>query len=251
MGGQDLILGDPSLNNQNMTRKYLKKANYSFIAFITGMLLTVFSCIEENYDIAGKVLDVHTKASIPHRKIIVQAMVKSGNKDIPVYNGEFSTDSSGCFTYAMKKIENVTSYNFCVIGDSAYAYSNTELDLTELKRYGRFLCFNLNKLTDITITIDSKSSIPVDDEVLYLSWKSDGIDGKILYPYKLKNHSFTSSNSVLKWTGGDIKSEIKTKVFADKKTIVRWEIFRNGKMKVVTDTIFCMRDVANYIRFEY
>jgi hypothetical protein len=177
--------------------------------------------------------------------------VKSDNKVIPVYNGEFSSDSSGFFTYPLRKIKDVYSYNFCVIGDSAYAYSNTELDLTELKRYGKFLRFDLNKLTDITITINSKSSIPIDDEVLYLSWKSDGIDGKILYPYKLKNHSFISSNSVLKWIGGDIKSEIKTKVFSDKETIVRWEIYRNGKMKVVTDTIFCMRDVANYVRFEY
>ena len=234
-----------------MTRNYLNITNCSYIAFITGMLLIVFSCTQENFDIAGKVLDIHTKAAIPQRKIIVQAMVKSGNKDIPIYNGEFSTDSSGFFAYSMKKVKNVYLYKFCVVGDSTYAYSNIELDLIDLKRYGKFLCFNLNKLTDITITIDSKSSIPIDDESLYLSWRSDGIEGKILYPYKLKNHLFTSSNSVLKWIGGDIKSEIKTKVFADKETIIRWEIYCNGKMKVVTDTIFCMRDVANYVRFNY
>jgi hypothetical protein len=108
----------------------------------------------------------------------------------------------------------------------------------------------LNKLTDITISIDGKSRIPI-DEVLYVSWRSDGIDGKILYPYTIKNYSFTSTNTGLKWIGGDIKSEIKTKVFADKETIVRWEIYRNRKMTVVSDTIFCMRDVANYIRFKY
>ena len=234
-----------------MIWNYLKKANCSFIAFITGILLTGCSCTKENLEIKGKVLDEHTKVAIPNRAIIVQALVKSDNKVIPVYNGEFSSDSSGFFTYPLRKIKDVYSYNFCVIGDSAYAYSNTELDLTELKRYGKFLRFDLNKLTDITITINSKSSIPIDDEVLYLSWKSDGVDGKILYPYTLKNHAFTPSNLALKWIGGDIKSEIKTKVFSDKETIVRWEIYRNGKMKVVTDTIFCMRDVANYVRFEY
>jgi hypothetical protein len=228
----------------------MKMRNPGFIIFLTGMLLTGFSCGEENMEIAGKVLDKHTKEAIPHRKIIVQAMVKSGNKDIPVYNGEFSTDSSGCFTYAMKKIENVYLYNFCVIGDSAYAYSNTELGLTELKRYGKFLCFNLNKLTDLTITIDRKSRIHV-DEVLYVSWESDGKDGRYLYPYKIVNLGSTSSSSDLKWVGGNINSEIKTRVFANKETIVQWEIFRDGKMKVFNDTIFCMRDASNHVLFKY
>ena len=224
--------------------------NFSYIALYTGMLLTVFSCTEENMDIAGKVLDIHTKSAIPYRKIIVQAMVKSGNKDIPVYNGEFSTDSSGCFTYVVKKIENVYLYNFCVIGDSAYAYSNIELGLTELKKYGKFLCFDLNKLTDITITIDRKSRIPV-DEVLYVSWESDGKDGRYLYPYKIINYGSTSSGSDLKWIGGNITSEIKTRVFANKETIVQWEIFKDGKMKVFNDTIFCMRDASNHVSFKY
>lgn len=216
------------------------------IAFLLGL----GCCSEDKIDIAGKVLDIHTKVAIPHRKIIVQAMVKSGNKDIPVYNGEFLTDSSGCFTYGMKKIENVYSYNFCVMGDSAYAYSNTELDLTELKRYGRFLCLNLNKLTDITITINSKSSTPV-DEVLFVSWKSDGKPGRLLYPHKIINRGTTLSGSDLTWTGGNINSEIKTKVFANKETIVQWEIFRDGKMKVFIDTIYCMRDASNHVSFKY
>ncbi len=224
--------------------------NLSFTAFITGILLTGCSCTEEDLEIKGKVLDERTKTAIPNREIIVQALVKNDNKFIPVYNGEFSTDSSGFFAYPLRKIKNVYLYNFCVIGDSTYAYSNIELGLTELKRYGKFLCFNLNKLTDITIIIDMKGRTPNND-VLYVSWESDGIKGTYLYPYTIKNYGFTSSNTGLKWIGGDIKSEIKTKVFADKVTIVRWEIFSYGKRKEVTDTIICMRDVANYFSLKY
>lgn len=223
--------------------------NISFKAFITSIFLIGCSCTEEYLEIKGKVLDENTKAAIPHREIIVQALVKSDNKFIPVYNGEFSTDSSGFFVYPLRKVKNVYLYNFCVIGDSTYAYSNIELGLTELKRYGMFLCFNLNKLTDITIIIDVKSRTPNND-VLYVSWESDGINGKFLYPYTIKNYGFTSTNTELKWIG-DIKSEIKTKVFADKETIVRWEIFSYGKRKEVTDTIICRRDVANYFRLKY
>jgi hypothetical protein len=228
----------------------MKMRKPGFTISFTCLLLIGFSCSEGNLDIAGKVLDIHTKDAIPCRKIIVQAMVKSGNKDIPVYNGEFTTDSSGCFTYAMKKIENVYLYNFCVIGDSAYAYSNIELGLTELKKYGRFLCFNLNKLTDITITIDRKTRIP-GDEVLYVSWESDGKDGRYLYPYKIINYGVSSSGSDLKWVGGNVNSEIKTKVFANKETIVQWEIFKDGKMKAFNDTIFCRRDASNHVLFKY
>ena len=108
----------------------------SFIAFISGILLTCGSCTEEDLEIKGKVLDEHTKAAIPNREIIVQALVKTDNKFIPVYNGEFSTDSSGNFAYSLKKVKDVYLYNICIIGDSVYTYSNIELGLTELKRYG-------------------------------------------------------------------------------------------------------------------
>jgi hypothetical protein len=222
----------------------------SLIAFITGQFLIVCSCTEKNLEIKGKVLDENTKAAVPHREIIVQELVNNENKVIPVYNGKFSTDSSGLFAYSLRKVKNVYLYNFCVVGDSTYAYSNIKLGMSELKIYGRFLSFTLKKLTDFSIIINRKSITAVDD-VLYLSWESDGINGKFLYPYTIKDHGITSSSTGLKWVGGNIKSEIKTKVFADKKTIVRWEIFSNGKSKKVTDTIFCKRDVSNYIKYKY
>lgn len=221
--------------------------HYTCIILLTGILLAGFSCDKEEMELSGKVLDVHTKVPIPERTIMVQAMIKSGKKVIPVNNGAFSTDRSGCFKYAMKKIENAYSYRFCIVGDSAYAYSNVEMDLTELKRYGRFLSLTLNKLTDITISIDRKNTLS-DNEILYVSWESDGQDGRYLYPYEIKDYNeISSSDPDLIWIGGNIHSEIKTKVLANKETIVQWNVFRDGKMKVFRDTIFCSMDTSNCI----
>jgi hypothetical protein len=78
-----------------------------------------------------------------------------------------------------------------------------------------------------------------------------------LYPYKIHNYGRTN-NSVeltsgrdLWWMGGNVISIINTKVFADKKTKLCWELFRNGKRKEFTDTITCKRDFANIIYFTY
>jgi hypothetical protein len=168
--------------------------------------------------------------------------------------GEFVTDSSGHFAYTLKNRENNFLYNFSIVGDSSYAFSNNKLGLTELTKYGKFLTFNLSKLTDLTISVESKGKQPF-YETLYLSWSSDGMDGKKIYPYKIKHFGIkNNANTVeipFKWEGGDIKSSVKTKVYADKETVVRWELLRNGKMKVVKDTIFCKRDVSNYVYFNY
>ncbi|MBN1602006.1 MAG: hypothetical protein JW915_10375 [Chitinispirillaceae bacterium] len=222
----------------------------SFITVIISILLTVCCCSEERIEIKGKVSDLHTKAAIPYKKIVIHALVRSGNKEVPVYNGEFSTDSSGCFAYTLKKMQDVFLYDFCVIGDSAYASSNIKLGLTELKRYGKFLDLSCNKLADLTIRTDMNCSNSNND-VLYVTWESDGINGSSMYPYKVKNYGLTSANTGLKWTGGHIKSEIKTKVFANQETIVKWEIYSNDKITAVTDTILCRRDADNYLSFKY
>jgi hypothetical protein len=226
-----------------------------FITLIIWMILFGSSCAKENLEIKGKVLDDFTKVAIPNREIIVQALVKSENKVTPVFNGKFSTDSSGFFVYPLNKVKTVYLYNFCVVGDSTYAYSNIEVSLTDLSRNGKFLSFNVKKLTDLTIIIDKKAVATVND-ALYVSWESDGINGKFLYPYTIKNYGMmnngiSSSDLKLKWTGGEIKSAIKTKVFADKKTIIRWELYRNDKRKLFTDTVFCRRDAINYVNYKY
>ena len=223
--------------------------NPCFLVFILLMLCTGCTDREGILEIKGKVLDEKTKVTIPRREIIVQALVKSDDKLIPVYAGQFLTDSSGCFAYELKKFKNSYLYNFCLVGDSAYDFSTNRLGLTELRRDGKFLKFFLNKLTDFTMTIERKSKSPVFD-TLFVSWESDGLDGKILYPFKIEN-SGSAENTGLIWIGGNVKSAIKTKAYADKKTIVYWKLYGNGKRKEITDTIFCIRNVTNYVNFKY
>jgi hypothetical protein len=227
---------------------------FGFMAFITGTLLMGCSDYGSKVELCGKVLDEKTKTAVPSRRIIVQGLIERENKLIPVYAGEFCTDSAGCFNYSLNNIEHNYLFNFCVVGDSTYAFSNYRFGLAELSKYGKFLSFYLNRLTDLTISIESISNKPY-YETLYLSWKSNGMDGKKLYPYAIKNYSIknysNTSEIPFRWTGGDIKSTITTKVYADKETTIRWELFRNNKTKVVRDTIFCKRDVANYVYFKY
>jgi hypothetical protein len=222
---------------------------FSFLAFVTVILFMGCGDTEGMLEIKGKVLDESSQVTIPRREIVVQALVQNGNKLIPVNAGQFHTDSSGYFAYALRKVKNAWLYNFCLVGDSAYAFSTNKLGLTELKRYGEFLTFKLNRLTDFTITIDRKSKKPVRD-TLRLSWKSNGIDGKSLYPYKIENYGIAPRMEFL-WIGGNIKSAIRTKAIADKRTIICWELIRNGRKKEITDTIFCLRNVPNYVNFKY
>jgi hypothetical protein len=209
---------------------------------------------QDKLEIEGKVFENNTSITIPHRKIIVQALINNNKKVIPVYADEFFTDSSGHFNYTLRKLSNVYLYNFSIVGDSTYAFSNNRLGLSELKRDGRFLSFYLNKLADFTIAIERKTKTTSND-TLYVSWESDGIDGKLLYPYTIKHYNInngrTSSDLEFRWIGGDIESAIKTKVFADKETIVHWELYRNGERRKITDTIICIRDVSNYTYFKY
>jgi hypothetical protein len=220
-----------------------------FIIFISGILLSGCINTEGILELKGMILDENTKAAIPDRKIIVQALVYNGVNYKPVYAGEFSTDSTGCFAYSLKKVKNVSLYDFYFVGDSAYAFSNNKLGLMELDRYGKFLSFYLNKLADFTIKIDRRSKTPLRD-TLYVSWESNGIDGEILYSYKIENYGITS-DLALQWIGGNIKSVIKTKVYADKKTIVSWTLFRNGRPREIIDTIFCKREGNNSLYFKY
>lgn len=200
-------------------------------------------------ELKGKALDEKTHVAIPNRKIIVHALVKSDDEYIPTYSGEFFTDSLGNFSYSLRKVKTVYLYDFGIVGDTAYAFSNVKLGLTELNRDGKFLSFNLCKLADLTIKIDRKSKTSFRD-TLFISWESDGINGEILYPYKIENYGITS-DMALRLIGGDVKSVIKTKVFADRKTIVYLDLFRNGRPKEITDTIFCKRNVANILYFKY
>jgi hypothetical protein len=220
-----------------------------YIPLTLGILLTGCLKTEGILEIKGKVVDECTKAQIPWREIIVQGLVVSNNKLVPINAGRFSTDSTGYFMYSLRKVKDAYSYNFCLVGDSDYAFMTKEITLFDLENNAQYLSFSLSKLVDFTIKIFKKSQTSVCD-TLCLSWKSNGVDGRTLYPYKIDNNGLTSDLQ-LYWIGGNVKSTIKTKAFADKSTIVRWVLFRNGKMMEIIDTIICKRYILNSVYLKY
>jgi hypothetical protein len=228
---------------------------FIFIAFTSGVLA---GCVntEGTLKIKGKISDERTKTGIPWKNIIVQGLVTINDKSEPIEAGQFSTDSSGCFTYSLRKVKGAYNYNFCFIGNSDYPVTINKMTLSGLKSNAKYLSFSLSKLVDLTIKLYRRSKTPVCD-TLRLIWESDGVFGLSLYPYKIYNYGRTNnsfgltSGSDLMWIGGNVNSTINTKVFADKKTELSWELYRNGKKKEFTDTLTCKRDFANIVYFTY
>jgi|WetSurMetagenome_2_1015567.scaffolds.fasta_scaffold203865_2 hypothetical protein len=242
--------------------KYAKYDNFILVklqvglVFVAGVLLIGCLNTEGTLLIKGKVMDERTKVLIPHRAIIVKGLVKRNNKLVPVDACHFSTDSSGCFTYSLKKVKDAYYYNFYLVGDSDYASVNKKLGLLELGQNARYLQFSLSKLVGITIKICRKSKIPQCD-TLYLSWESNGVEGRNLYPYIIDNFGMPeksiglTSELGLRWIGGNVNSTVRTRVFADKRTKINWELARNRRRQEITDTITCRRDFVNLVRFVY
>jgi hypothetical protein len=239
----------------------MRKTNLMTIKFFIYIALASVSLIgcvntEGTIKIKGKVLDETTKTGIPWKSIIVQGVVNNNNESEQIEAGQFSTDSSGCFTYSLSKIKGSYYYNFCFIGNSDYPVTINKLTLVGLERNSKYLFFTLSKLADLTIQINRKSRSPVCD-TLHLCWESNGIFGLSLYPYTINNNgrannSFgLTSAKDLWWVGGNVNSTINTKVFAGKKTELNWELYRNGTRKEFTDTITCKRDIANTVYFTY
>ncbi len=219
------------------------------LSFIAVLLFWRCDHTVGTIEIKGKVLDDHTKVSIPSRKVIIQALLKNDQNQISVDAGQFTTDSTGRFNYTLQKIRNANLYNFYCVGDSAYASSTILLGLTDLNRDGKFLKLFIRKLTDFTITIFRKSKVPACD-TLYVIWKSNDLEGSYLYPYEIENFG-EKQNIAFRWIGGDVKAKIKTKVFADKNTLIYFELARNRKRREFVDTVFCRRDMANSANFKY
>lgn len=217
--------------------------------FIIWMLLSGCNNTEGIIRIKGKVVDDYTQEPIPGRKIIIQGLVVIDDIRVPIDADQFSTDNSGSFTYSFKKIKDAYSYNFCFVGDSNYAFKIKEISLFELERNAKNLFFSLNKLVDLIIKINRISKKPI-ITTLIISWKSDEIDGRILYPYKIKNYGL-AENSDLIWKGENVKSTITTRVFENKKTTVQCVLYKTMKIKEIVDTITCKRDVVNEIYFKY
>jgi hypothetical protein len=222
---------------------------FIYIAFAIGIILTGCVNTEGIVKIKGKVTDEYTGALIPRRDIIVQGLVESDNKLVPINAGQFTTDSTGYFTHSLRKIKDAYYYNFCFVGDSDYASITREISLAVLQSNAKYLSFSLSKLADFTINIFRKSIIPAYD-TLILSWKSAGVDGRFLYPYKIINYERTSGFES-GWVGGKVKSTVQTRAFAEKETIVRWVLFRNGTIKEIIDTIICKRNSGNKVYLTY
>jgi hypothetical protein len=226
---------------------------FLFLSFTSGMI----GCLNTTgiLKIKGKVLDEETKTGIPLKNIIVQGLVFSNDKQEPIEAAEFSTDSSGNFSFSFKKIKDARYYNFCMVGDSDYLFTTKTLGLMEIEKNAEFLSFSLNKLTNLTIKIYRKSKSPACDTIR-LIWGSDGAYGWALWPYKIINYGVGNSSGLnpnfdLYWIGGEVNSTITTKVFSGKRTELIWEIYRNGTRKLFTDTITCKRDFANIVYFTY
>lgn len=230
----------------------------NLIICIAISLVVQTGCVntEGTLKIKGKVLDESTKKGIPARTIIVQGLIDSDNKLLPIEVGQFSSDSSGYFTYSFRKIKGAFYYNFCLVGDSEYPFTTSKIALIDLKRNAKYVFLYLSKLADLTIIINRKSKTPVCDS-LSLSWESNRVYGRFIYPYKIVNYGKTNnsfgftSDTELRWIGGNVNSTINTKVFADKRTKLLWELYRQGKKMVFIDTITCKRDFANTVYFTY
>lgn len=203
----------------------------------------------EYKDLKGKIVDVQTNQPVANRKVIVHDLLRIGDTEKEQYQGEFYTNETGNFTYKLRKSKITYFYAFNVVGDSVYAFSNNLLGLTDLNRDGKFLEFKVRKLAQLDIKIERKSLTTYRD-TLFVSWKSDNMDGEVLYPYKIENYGIVS-DMPLRWIGGDVKSTILTRVYADKKTVVRWVLFRNGRRSEIYDTVFCKRTEPNNLYFRY
>ena len=226
-----------------------------FIAIASGVLIGYVDT-EGTIKIKGKILDESTKMGIPWKNIIVQGFVNRNNKLEPIEAGQFSTNSSGCFTYSFKKIEGAYNYNFCFIGNTEYPVTINKMTLVSLERNAKYLFFSLDKLVDLTIKIYRISKTPECD-TLRLIWESNGVYGLSLYPYKIYNYERTNyslrltSDQDLIWIGENVNSTINTKVFANKRTELDWDLYRNGKRMEFIDTITCKRDIENIVYFTY
>lgn len=228
---------------------------FILIAVVSGAL-TGCGKTEGTLKIKGIVFDEITKTGIPWKNIIVHGLVEINNKLEPIETGQFSTDSSGCFSYLLRKIKDAHYYKFSMVGDSDYVFVTTTLARLELEQNAEYLSFSLRKLADLTIKLNRKSKTPVCD-TLRLCWESNGVYGGFLYPHKIINYGKTNnsfglaSDIDLIWIGGIVNSTINTKVFADKMTILSWELYRNGKKKEFEDTVICKRDLKNIVYFTY
>ena len=165
---------------------------FSLIAFVLSIFVSGCNNTVGTINIKGQVVDEYTKVKLPNRTIIVQAWVEVNEEPHYLYLDSFTTDSTGCFAYTLHKVKNVSLYNFTVEKDSDYASSENTLGLTDLIVDGWGLTFKVMRLADLTIKINRTSKTPLRD-TLIVSWKTDGVDGTSMHPFKIVNYKVSSS----------------------------------------------------------
>lgn len=200
-------------------------------------------------ELKGKVVDENTHALLPGRKVIVYSLIPDGRRELPQFSGQFSTDSSGHFRYFLRNTKDTWFYNFSLAGDTSYAFSSKRLGLYDLRTNGKFLTFTMPKLASLAISIEKTSHRSAGD-ILYVSWRSDSREGKVLYPPKVENYG-TPPDVAFRWKGPNVRSVIRTRVFADKKTEVTFILIRKGKKSEFSRTISCNREGENIVSFRY
>lgn len=225
--------------------KYLSLTSFIFIILLSGCIDT-----EGLLKIEGSIMDEKTKKVIPNRKVNIIALYQDDDEYIPTQVGYFTTDDTGHFSYSFNRVKDVYYYDFCIVGDSSYAFSRNKIGLLQLYRNNKYLTFYASKLVDFIIKIERISKSP-DTDTLYISWDSDKTDGKSLYPFKIENYWHNIKDNKLEFIGGKINAKIITKVYADKRTILHYKLFREGKYIGVYDTIFCSRNTKNNVNFRY
>lgn len=226
------------------------------ICIALGVLASGCVITPGKLEIKGSVIDEDTGELLPGREIIIEGLKETGDELITVYAGQLTTGTSGTFNYRLKRIEDARYYNFHVVGDTNYAAYTRKLNIFQLRTNSKRILFPIRRLAGLTIKIEKMTDTPGQD-TLYLSWESDRINFRNLYPYEIENQGITDIPVMvipgmgLRWIGGDINSTVRTRVYADRITRLRWELARNKRRSNFTDTITCRRDLAHTVHFTY
>jgi len=219
---------------------------------LIALCFIIKGCISTEGEVVlkGKTLDDSTNEIVPCRKVVVEAILYYNQDETKTFGvGQFLSDSLGCFTFKLKKVKGAYNYNFHFVGDSCYAPTTKNLGIMDIADNSKYLSFYLHKLTKLTIQV-TKNNKSLAESTLYLSWKSDGIEGKSIYQYKVSNFG-AAPEFDFKWSSSNVSSKIETRVLADKPTIINWEIRNGQKTQEIIDTIICKRDITNYVNFTY
>lgn len=74
------------------------------LVLILSMLSHGCVSVGGKFGIRGKIIDDVTMSRIPGREVIVDGLLEINDEFVPVYAGQFSTDSSGVFSYKLKRV---------------------------------------------------------------------------------------------------------------------------------------------------